>query len=503
VPLALPNRSLAAALLVLAALWLASCAVPLGPVYTVEKQSIAVRFVPGAEPRVEIRGDYLLRNTGKQPLDGFELRLPRGSVVRLEAVSTAWDGQAGLFEPSRDADGDILRLKLSAPWPLKQKHALHIEYDIVRGTPNTPQLDLAADGFYLPPDQWLAVLLPSHGAFGRGGIPPKEWTLTVRAPADFLVHASGESKRPKRQSRDALEFSQRTPGLAAFVVGGRYFQQEYRGATTTVYVWKKNKFDKPEAQPLADAVHEIARTYEAMFGPRDKIPRSIWIADSPLPANRYGFVTPAGLGEVGGLPPAPSFAFIPMAASEKEVPSQGGDLREIARSLAWSWSGFGLNPGYQDQPEPLRSLPLYAASVALEAIEGPQGRTRMIQESLAEYDAKQSSRPTVVQEGSKKEVAVFTDGFANPLKTLLFYSALEDRFGRANLHKALRYMVQARRGRGYDLNDLIAALEKETKQNAAEFVRLWRKHPGIPGEFRARYLNQPAPAATSSKEINP
>ena len=54
--------------------------------------------------------------------------------------------------------------------------------------------------------------------------------------------------------------------------------------------------------------------------------------------------------------------------------------------------------------------------------------------------------------------------------------------------KATTAMLDARRGRGFEISDLIASFDQETHQyNTAEFVRLWMKHPGVPEEFRARY----------------
>lgn len=499
------NRVLAASLF-LAALWAASCAAPLGPGYTVERQGVAVGFVPGTEPRIEIHAEYRFRNTGKQSLDSLEVRLPRGSEFRLERVAAKWDGKDGLFERHSDQAGDVLHFKLSAPWPVKRTHTLHLEYSIVSGGSEMPQLDVAPDGFYLPISGWLALPLPPEGTIGSGGAPPKEWILSVRVPADFLVRASGELKRPEKQNRrGGIEFTQQAHGVAPYVVAGRYFEQEYGGAPCPVHVWRKKKFDKNEAEALADSVHKIAETYETMFGPRDNTPRSIWVVESPLPEKHYGLTNPGvGMGELEGLPESPpDFAILSGSVEGRAIGPQEID-HEIAPALARSWISFGLNPGYGKVPEPLKSLPSYAAIVAEEAINGPQVRTQTIQQDLKQYDSKQTAAEvTSPQEGSKKELGVFTDGFANPFKTRLFYFAMEDQFGRENLHKALRYMVQARKGGGYSLDDMIAALDAQTHQNAAAFVRLWRKHPGIPGEFRARYTGQPAPAATLTKEMKP
>jgi aminopeptidase N len=83
--------------------------------------------------------------------------------------------------------------------------------------------------------------------------------------------------------------------------------------------------------------------------------------------------------------------------------------------------------------------------------------------------------------------------------SLLFFYALEDKYGREHLHAALRHMVQARRLQTYEVQDLMAALEQETHQEVGSFFRLWLKHPGIPEEFRARY-EAPAEPKTASEE---
>ena len=88
-------------------------------------------------------------------------------------------------------------------------------------------------------------------------------------------------------------------------------------------------------------------------------------------------------------------------------------------------------------------------------------------------------------------------------KSFLFFFALQDRYGREAFRHAIDHMLSARRGRGFDLDDLIAAFEEETHQNVAEFERLWMKHPGVPEEFRARYENDSASSTTTSKETMP
>ena len=86
------------------------------------------------------------------------------------------------------------------------------------------------------------------------------------------------------------------------------------------------------------------------------------------------------------------------------------------------------------------------------------------------------------------------------VKSFLFFYASQDRYGQETFRKATQGMLNARRGRGFDLNDLIASFEQETHDNVAEFVRMWMKHPGVPEEFRARYELTTAATGRSRKE---
>jgi aminopeptidase N len=88
-------------------------------------------------------------------------------------------------------------------------------------------------------------------------------------------------------------------------------------------------------------------------------------------------------------------------------------------------------------------------------------------------------------------------------KSFLFFYGLEERYGRDNFNRAFRHMLSARRGRGFDLDDLIAAFEEETHQNVAEFVRLWMKHPGVPEDFRSRFQDASSARNSNSRENAP
>src|SRR6516164_7797060 len=68
---------LAAALAAVAiACWLLGCAASLGPGYVVETQEIRVSFEAEPQPVIHVAAEYRLTNTGNQPLDSLDVRLP-------------------------------------------------------------------------------------------------------------------------------------------------------------------------------------------------------------------------------------------------------------------------------------------------------------------------------------------------------------------------------------------------------------------------------------------
>jgi hypothetical protein len=64
-------------------------------------------------------------------------------------------------------------------------------------------------------------------------------------------------------------------------------------------------------------------------------------------------------------------------------------------------------------------------------------------------------------------------------------------------------MLYARRERGLELSDLIAAFDQETHENTAEFVRRWMKRAGVPDDFRKRYEGAVGARASNAKESTP
>jgi len=164
-------------------------------------------------------------------------------------------------------------------------------------------------------------------------------------------------------------------------------------------------------------------------------------------------------------------------------------IAAAAPSLAASWLGYGRSPGFFEQDPPLSALPAFAAARGREAAGGSEARAEIIRRVL-------HAIPAQPQPGQTEDAAVLR------AKSFLFFYGLQDRYGAEVFNAALRHMLEARRGGGFSLDDLIAAFEAESHQDVAPFVRLWMKHPGVPREFRARYEDSTA-SAVNLKESTP
>ncbi len=159
-------------------------------------------------------------------------------------------------------------------------------------------------------------------------------------------------------------------------------------------------------------------------------------------------------------------------------------------ALASGWLGYGQNPGFYQQQAPMSALPAFAASLALEVSAGTQIRDQIIRRALGQI-------PVHASPQSNDDPAV------SRAKSLLLFYALRERVGADPFQKALQHMLFARRQRGFDLSDLISAVEEESHQDVGPFVRQWIKRPGVPDEFRATFSQSTATQETIAPEATP
>ncbi|HTQ60576.1 MAG TPA: hypothetical protein VMI32_10155 [Candidatus Solibacter sp.] len=482
-------RLLIGSFLIVVCLWIASCAAALGPGYSIEKQEIRVQFDPGTDPRILVDSDYQLRNTGNQPLASLEVRLSGRRRFRIVESRVTWDG-ASLPEQNNPAIPRNTSLVLPESWKVGARHTLHLFAEF-QSSAGEPGLRFAADGFFLPSQGWAPELLPSEGLFPTGGVPPDKWLLQVRVPATFLVHTSGRSsKTSEHGSEITVRSIQRPDDRYPFVIAGAYKQTLLDTASGKVVVWTRGPEDAVRLQKSAGSLVEAIHTFDATFGVRSHNALPLRIVQCPVvpgcftaSASSYADLLGSQSGAVSSEVASTDTLMIDFSAGAPSLPA-------AAPALAASWLGYGQNPGYHEQKPPLSALPAFAAALGQEAIEGPSSRTETIRRALRMIPESATARKT------ESETVLRA-------KSFLFFFALQDRYGVEAFRRAIDHMLSARRGRGFNLNDLIAAFEQETHQNVAEFERLWMKRPGVPQEFRTRYENDSASSTTTSKEITP
>jgi hypothetical protein len=471
--------------------WVSSCAVALGPGYSIESQEIRVQFLPGPDPRIRVDSDYQLRNIGTKPLSSLEMRLPGRRSFRLAAAQATWDG-ASLAEERSPVFPRNTFLALPKEWNVSERHTLHLSAEFQTSAAGETGFRFASDAFFLPSESWAPELLPSQGLFATGGVPPKQWRLQVRVPEGFLIHTSGRSTKTSRSGHEITVQSMQHPeDRYPFVVAGLYKETPLdTGNGNQVFLWTRAQEDSARLHRSADALVRAVQTYNATFGTRSPKPQSFWIVECPVLTGCFT----TGQSSYASLLGAESGAVSSELASFDTllIDFSGGapKLAAAAPALAASWLGYGQNPGFYEQQPPLSALPAFASALGQEAIEGPSARSETIRRALRMIPkgavASKPEDPTVLR-----------------AKSFLFFYALQDRYGRDTFRNAISHMLSARQGSGFNLNDFIAAFDQESHQNTAEFVRLWMKHPGVPDDFRARYEDAAASIATTSKETMP
>ena len=463
----------------------------MGPGYIVEKQEIQVSFLPQPEPHVHVVAEYHLKNTGIRELDSLDVHLP-GRRFRPAEFTVLWDGaELPLATSVANARDTILRFP--KPWAMGDSRTMQFVYDLRSATAQEGALGFSPDAFDLPAEGWTPAFPQARGPFGFGGVPPKKWELVVRVPNGFLVHASGgREKHSAKNTEMEFHFEQTAADLNPFVVAGRYRQtrQDLSG-NQQLRIWSRTDVSPAQLQQATEVLSKTLATYDSLFATHDKSRPPLWIVQCPENAGCFSQrATPYGSllyressADSAEMISRDSILFDPRAASLRPEALTGP-------ALASGWLGYGQNPGFYEQQPPMSALPAFAAALALEVSTGTQVREQVIRRALAQI-------PVHAALESNHDPAV------SRAKSFLLFYALRDRVGPDPLQKAMRHMLFARRQRGFDLSDLISAVEEESHQDIGPFVRQWIKRPGVPDEFRATYSQSTARQETIAQEATP
>jgi len=482
-------------------LLLGSCAVPLGPRYTIEKQSLDVHFIAEPQPHIEIRAWYRLVNTGNQALHSILIRLPNRQSYDVSNIHAHLDGKEVASHSLIGGASETSQITFESPWAQKQPHELIFSYDVSRGiTRQALTLFSADDSFYLSPGGWCPELQPPKGTFAKLNGPRRSWEFTLRIPEGFAVHASGHERGTKKSGGEIVHrFEQQSRDYLPFAIAGRYQVREIRVAGKIIVFWTRRSLAQDDARRIGDYVAQIASGLDAVLGARASHPETVWVVECPCSGRTVGLAVPEGASAAA----LSTYGPIPDAALIDEDGVSSGTIPSVASKFVPSWLGLPWGLTQERLSMPIAELRSYASSVAELSAGRQETREHEIAGLLAQFDSGRASEAKGIENEKERNRWLQAPEKKDPFKSLLFFFALEDQYGREPLHHAIARMIHARRGRGYDLDDLRSALEAETGQSVAEFFRRWLDQPGIPGDFRARYL-QAGPSTTNTpKEKQP
>ncbi len=458
---------------------LGACAVPLGPGYTIAQQQIEVRYVTAPVPHLAVRAIFRLNNTGNQPLTSIDVRLPDENAFRRENLRVRLDNDdtSPQFAPNSRGNGRI-HIPLGSPWLQKQQREIVLAFDLSTRISEDAATIVEQDHVYLQPRGWYPLLLPPTGLFARGGKPPKRWDLIVGLPEGFLVHTGGRPRSQRKQAGEvAHRFEQRNKDPDLFVLAGRYREQRVRSPSGEVIFWTLQALPAEQAQRAGQQIGAAWKALEAAFGPPSARARPFWIVNG---AERFPALDV--LGQLAASFPDGAF-FEPQLFVRGSVSDSSLCVLDVA--LAEQWLEQVTQPE-QETKDLSYALAKYATAMSAEGcaaeIYGSGDRKQAVRNSLQAFQKarEQASQPRGDHQDRWRKQA-------DVIKAELLVFDLEDRIGKERLNRALRRMIQASRGRSWEMESFHSALEGETGQRLGEFFRQWLNFADVPQEFRARY----------------
>ena len=460
-----------------------SCAVPLAPGYRILKQSCEVSFVSGPPAQLQIHEVYRLQNVGNSDLTFLDAIFPdeksfgRGDLrVEIEGRAVTLANLPGDYQAAEPA---ALRIPLESPWQFKQIRNLSIQYTLSSPENSGARITLGENEFHLGSRGWFPELEAPKHLFAPNPQSPNPVIYTFRVPSDFVLLARGTRKGQKKDGNETeYRFVLTKDDLPPFVVAGRYVASPANRRSQSAVFWTL----APLKDDPSSAVGQIAAawtTLETDFGPLDKNIAAPHIVESP--ELRGHFSAEDGAAAVA----FPGGAIVnPAALALGSNSSEFLDL--VAHALAHNWFGDELRPSSEASIGIGEGLPEYATIVIDEARNGPAGRRRRVLEYLRRYDdarARADEMPLgatlLTDPVGPRRIAL--------AKAPLFYVALEDVCGPAEVRKALAHLVSLLRGQEVDYKELRSALEQSTSRNLGPMFRVWLNLKGIPQDFRDRY----------------
>jgi hypothetical protein len=474
-------RFVRAAVVVLGLLFLLACAVPLGPGYQIEQLQFEVRYLMTSPARLHVRASYRLKNIGNSKLLFLEVTLPGEQSLGRQSLRAWVDGREISLQPVGIGGSRIVRIPFDPPWPQKQRRVLAFGYDLAPPAPGHAMLAVNDASFHSRDAAAFPLLRPPQGAFVKRGKHPKESRLVIQVPQDFQVFAGGWAQGSHgRGGETEHRFGVSKRSFEPFVVAGRYHQQQIHVVGATVILWTFEPLAAEQAQVAATRLAGSFQTFRTAFGSPWKTPPPVRLIETPAQLTQRSGST----GDAAGVA-LPAGALLNRQAFALGI-TRDTFLSLAEHELAHTWFGQTIEPRPETEAALGEGLAEYTTIVAADARGGDPERRHRAALLLRWFDESRKNvadKPLLRLEPSDPfEQRVF--GYS---KGALFFLALEDRYGKENVRRALAHLVSSLRGSRFGYAELLSALELETQEKLGDFFRRWLDQTGIPDEVRARY----------------
>ena len=484
----LPHSTALALLLTLILLCACSCTVPLAPGYRIVKQSCEVHFVSGPPAQLEIHEVYQLRNVGNRDLTFLDADFPDEKEFGRTDVRAEINGHPVTLAPLpgnyQAEQPSALRIALDSPCQPKQNRTLSIRYSFASPGNSGALITLGESEFHMGSRGWFPELERPKHLLAPEPKPLVPVIYTFRIPSNFVVLARGTPKGQRSDGNEtAYRFVVTSDDLPPFVVAGRYIATPANPRAQSAAFWTLQPL-KEDPVPTLQQIAAAWNTLETDFGPLDKNISLPHIVESPeLRGHLSGEDGAAAVAFPGGVIVNPAGLALGVGSGEF--------LDLVSHALAHNWFGDEIRASSESSIGIGEGLPAYATIVIDEACNGPPGRRRRVMEYLRRYDEARTRA-----EEKPLAVTMLTDPIGPRrialAKAPLFYVALEDVCGPAEVRRGLAHLVALMRGQEVDYKDLRSALEESTNRDLGQMFRFWLNQKGIPQDFRDRYPLGPA-----------
>lgn len=448
---------------------LAGCAVPLGPGYHIRHETVTVRYQPGI-PGLHYSLSAVVRNVGNRPLDSLKIQVPRRpSRGRQEPAQSTAEGTT----VSRPA-GRYMRLPIPLKPPLERKKSRELRFDYVVLPPSK--------GMLFEPDEWFPTFVQPHGLFAKGEPLARKTKLRIIVPSGFRAIAGGRL-RGVRAGRSGGEteyrYQTQSSSLPPFLVIGRFVRRKIHSGKTDVVFWTRRPLAAACTESLAAHLAATDALYRSSFGSTRWRRRPIPVIEAPV---GKGATIPGRNGGFGSVPGGLWFSVAPSrlcAQPRRFFPAAD-------EALAANWFGWTIAAEADARAFLDGGARRYAAFVA-EQSEGPaSAQARRVSAWLEQY-ARLGTRAKPIAPAALGGDSSAAQRQMAGIQSALFLIALQDRFGRAPVEKALAHLVRSLRNSTTGLDDARSALEQATGRNLFDLFNQWQERAGIPAGFRKRY----------------